>query len=85
MDESLVKFWKQIVEKTESIKKMLSDFSDDLHKVSTEAIADNTTALVDLGDVTEGNNSDSESALAELADMITALDERITALEAKGE
>lgn len=85
MDESLVKFWKQIIEKTESIKKMLSDFSDGLHKVSTEAIADNTNALVDLGDVTEGNNSDSESALAELADMITALDERITALEAKGE
>lgn len=50
------------------------------------AIADNTNALVDLGDVTEGNNSDSESAMAELADMVASIDERITALEtAKGE
>lgn len=85
MDKSLVIMWKQIVEKTESIKRMLSDFSDSLHKESTEAIADNTSALVDLGDVTEGNNSDSESAMAELADMVASIDERIAALEAKGE
>ena len=85
MDESLVKFWKQIVEKTESVKKMLSDFSDGLHKVSTEAIADNSEALCDLGDASEGNADDANSALAELADMVASIDERITALEAKGE
>lgn len=85
MDESIVKLWKQVVEKAESVKHTLSDFSTEMHEKSTEAIADNTSALADLGDVAESNTSDSESALAELADMYASIDERITALEAKGE
>lgn len=53
---------------------------------NTNAINDNVSALCDLGDATESNTADSESALAELADMYASIDERITALEtAKGE
>lgn len=46
-------------------------------------INDNISALADLGDATESNAADSESALAELADMYASIDERITALEGK--
>lgn len=47
------------------------------------AINDNVSALADLGDASEGNADDANSALAELADMYASIDERITALESK--
>lgn len=52
---------------------------------NTIAINDNVSALADLGNASEGNADDANSALAELADMVASIDERITALEAKGE
>ena len=64
-------------DKINDISKQLSDFSDMLHKDSKNGISGNEEGLLDVADVASGNSD----CIVELAEMISNLEERTSALE----
>ena len=63
--------------KINDMSKQMSDFSDMLHKDSKNGISGNEEGLLDIADVASENSD----CVVELAEMISNLEERTSALE----
>lgn len=75
MNEALVKQWKNFIERLESAKRSLSDFSDGLHKVSEDKTATNGGAVDDLGAIASDNGVSIDDIAATLSDLSATLDD----------
>ena len=79
IQEEFVKLQKKMTELSEGVKRMLSDYSDGLHKTSTDRIDTQAGGISDLGDAV----GDSTAGMDDLATTIADLVERVSALEQK--
>lgn len=80
-DREIVKMRKSLIDLITGSKKDNSEFSENMHSQSREAINDNSDALAELGEASETNSSDNSDALAELGKLLTALEGRVAKLE----
>lgn len=55
----------------------LNEYTDAIHKDSTEGIGDNTGGLDEIGQIV----SDLATSMDDLGNVVTALEDRVTALE----
>lgn len=64
-------------ERINAATQRLNEYTDGIHKVSTDSIGDNAGGVDELGQVV----SDLAASTDDLATVVSSLDERITALE----
>lgn len=79
IQEEFVKLQKKMAELSEGVKRMLSDYSDGLHKTSTDRLDTQAGGISDLGDAA----GDSAVAIDDLAATVAELVEKVSALEEK--